>query len=57
MPAPQVMPLIQALRLLKNLGDNAFGAAHLPQDIGMNAPLPPGNVERLSRLRARRALL
>src|ERR1019366_6076841 len=38
----------QAFGLFQHLGDDALGAAHLPQDIGVDAPLPPGDVERLA---------
>ena len=31
-----------ALRLLQHLGDDAFGGAHLPQDVGVDAPLAAG---------------
>src|SRR6185312_17328682 len=43
----------QAFRLLQHLGDDAFGGAHLPQDVGMDAPLAAGKVPGPPRLRQR----
>ena len=40
------MPLIDALRLLQHLGDDPFGAAHLPQDVGVDTALAAGDVPR-----------
>ncbi len=32
------------LRLLQHLGDDAFGGAHLPEDVGVDAALAAGEV-------------
>jgi hypothetical protein len=38
------------LRLLQHLGDDPLGAAHLPQDVGVDATLAAGDLPRAAGL-------